>query len=53
MTELVQLAQLVSAGGLVALALGGTYWGGRISQGMKQLQTMTRDHEERLRHGGL
>lgn len=52
-TELVQVLQFVSAGGLVALALGGTYWGGRISQGMQQLQAMMQDHEERLRTGGL
>lgn len=53
MNELVQFAQLVSAGGLIAAACGATYWGGRISQGMKQLQAVTQDHEKRLRSGGL
>lgn len=53
MNELLQFAQLVSAGGLIVAACGATYWGGRISQGMKQLQSVAQDHEERLRNGGL
>jgi hypothetical protein len=51
--EFSEFVKLAFTGGLVVAACGATYWGGQVSSGIKQLQTMGRDHEERLRAGDL
>lgn len=48
-----ELIQLAFAGGFLVAAVGAGYWGGQVSRGIKQLQAVTQDHEERLRTGGL